>query len=489
MRRREPTASEHRRPEDQTRRAGGTRGRATERNERGGEQISTAVVVGGGLAGITAALGALDAGCQVTLLEARPRLGGLTHSFRRGGLDIDNGQHVFLRCCTSYLRLLDRLGVADQVILQPRLRVPVLRPGAPPAMLSRTDLPAPLHLAGSLLRYRALPLADRLRLVPAALALARVPAGDPATDGQSFGAWLARHGQREAAVAALWDLVGVATLNAPAGRASLALAATVFQLGLLREARAGDIGWSAVPLQRLHGDPAARAVAAAGGTVRTGVKASGLRQRAGGWTVLTAAEEIAELDADVVVLAVPPPAAAALLPPGAVELPAGWATRLGSSPIVNVHLVFDRTVLAEPFVAGVGTPVQWVFDRTAQSGLGEGQYLAVSLSAADGLVDVPTASLRDLILPALRELLPRAGTAVLRDAFVTRERHATFAPAPGCGALRPPAETRLPGLVLAGAWTATGWPATMEGAVRSGEAAVAAALGSALHPDREGAAA
>src|SRR5262249_60805042 len=158
------------------------------------------------------------AGCRVALLEARPRLGGLTHSFRRGGLEVDNGQHVSLLCCTSYRRLLDRLGVADLVTLQPRLRVPVLRPGAPPALLSRTGLPAPLHLAGSLLRYRALPVADRLRLVPAALALARVPADDPATDGQSFGAWLARHGQRGLAGAALWDLVGVALLNPPAGR-------------------------------------------------------------------------------------------------------------------------------------------------------------------------------------------------------------------------------------------------------------------------------
>ena len=179
-----------------------------------------------------------------------------------------------------------------------------------------------------------------------------MPAGDPATDGQSFGAWLARHGQRERAVAALWDLVGVATLNAPAARASLALAATVFQLGLLRVARAGDIGWSSVPLQRLHGDPAGRAITAAGGAVRPGVKASGLRRRAGGWTVLTPADE---LDADVVVLAVPPRATSALLPPGAVDLREGWATRLGSSPIVNVHLVFDRTVLPEPFVAGLST--------------------------------------------------------------------------------------------------------------------------------------
>jgi len=171
------------------------------------------------------------------------------------------------------------------------------------------------------------------------------------------------------------------------------------------------------------------------------------------------------------VLAVPPPAAAALAPPGSIVAPQGWAAGLGSSPIVNVHIVFDRKVLDEPFLAAVHSPVQWVFDRTASSGLTTGQYLAVSLSAAHDLIDLTTDQVRQRILPALTVLLPATAGAQVRDFFVTRQRHATFNPTPGTAALRPPTATAAPGLVLAGAYTATGWPATMEGAVRSGDAA------------------
>jgi hydroxysqualene dehydroxylase len=166
--------------------------------------------------------------------------------------------------------------------------------------------------------------------------------------------------------------------------------------------------------------------------------------------------------------------AAKVLPAGV--LPAGG--ELDSSPIVNVHVVYDRKVLDRPFVAAIDSPLQWVFDRTAQSGLTDGQYIAVSLSAADRLVDLPVAELRARMLPALEALLPAARGAVLRDFFVTRERHATFRPAPGTARLRPAAATALPGLWLAGAWTATGWPATMEGAVRSGDTAAAGVLDS-----------
>jgi len=186
---------------------------------------------------------------------------------------------------------------------------------------------------------------------------------------------------------------------------------------------------------------------------------------------------------DQVVLAVPPPVAEGLLPPGSVPMPSGWSARLGSSPIVNAHVVLDRRVMSEPFVAGVGTPVQWVFDRTVQSGLtGGGQYLAMSLSAADELIDVPVGTLRERLLPELVALLPEAASATVLDFFVSRERHATFRPAPGSGALRPGARTASPGLFLAGAWTDTGWPATMEGAARSGESAALAALAGAAAP-------
>jgi squalene-associated FAD-dependent desaturase len=442
------------------------------------------VVIGGGLAGITAALDCADAGRQVTLLEAKPRLGGLTCSFAHGSLTVDNGQHVFLRCCTSYRQMLDRLGVTDQVALQSRLDVPVAEPGsARRHRISRTGLPAPLHLGASLLRYAALSPRQRLRVLPAALALGRVDRSDPAIDRISFGGWLARHGQDERMVAALWDLVGIATLNARAEQASLALAATVFQLGLLQEAAAGDIGWSRVPLQQLHGEAASTALWAAGAEVRLGTKAEALRRVDTGWAVdIRGAKSII---ADAVVVAVPPPVAERLVPAPALNgvagvLPSGWSERLGAAPIVNAHVVYDRRVLDLPFLAGLGSPVQWVFDRTAQSGLTDGQYVAVSLSAADEYVDLPVVRLRELLLPALADLLPGARTATVRDFFVTRERAATFRPAPGSRAFRPRTITAWPGVVVAGAHTDTGWPATMEGAVRSGRAAAAALLAPAV---------
>ncbi|BCB91755.1 hydroxysqualene dehydroxylase HpnE [Phytohabitans suffuscus] len=434
----------------------------------------TVGVVGGGLAGITAALSCADAGRDVTLFEATPRLGGLTYSFRRGELHVDNGQHVFLRCCTAYQSLLRRLGVADRVTLQPRLDIAVHSPSAArPARLRRSGLPAPLHLSGALARYGPLSPAQRLAFVRAALALRRVDPASPATDERSFGAWLAAHGQGERAVTALWDLVGVATLNARAADASLALAATVFQVGLLTETAAADIGWSAVPLSRLHGEPAAARLAEAGARVLTGAKVLAVTPDGDRWLIRT---REGEHMVDQVVLAVPPRAAERLLPPASVPLEGGWADRLGSSPIVNAHVVYDRPVMSAPFVAGIDTPIQWVFDRTAPSGLATGQYLAVSLSAAGDLVDLPTAVLRERLLPALAALLPRARRAAVTDFFVTRERHATFRPAPGTARLRPGTTTAAPGLYLAGAWTATGWPATMEGAVRSGDAAAEALL-------------
>jgi hypothetical protein len=205
----------------------------------------------------------------------------------------------------------------------------------------------------------------------------------------------------------------------------------------------------------------------------------------GGWVVGT--DRNAEAYDDVVV-ATSPAAAEALLPPCAVTAAPGWATDLGSSPILNVHLLLDRRVLDEPFVAAVDSPLQWVFDRTAQAGLGRGQYLALSLSAADDLIGMRVAELRQWVLPHLHRLLPESARAEVEEFFVTREPHATFRPAPGTGRLRPPATTPLPGLHLAGAWTDTGWPATMEGAVRSGEAAVAsvtARLASALRAPME----
>lgn len=429
-------------------------------------------VIGGGLAGITAALRCADAGADVTLYESRPRLGGLTYSFRRAGLWIDNGQHVFLRCCTAYQQLLCRLGVADLVCLQPRLDIAVHGPTRT-ARLRRSDLPSPLHLSGSIVRYPWLSPARRASFVRAALALRAVDATDPRSDRPSFGNWLREHGQDRRSIDVLWDLVGVAALNARAEDASLALAAMVFQRGLLGDNAAGDIGWSRVPLQQLHGDAAAAVLAQAGARVQLRAKVAQIRPLAGGIAVTADGDA---LEVDDVVLAVAATAAERLLPDGALDQPAGWSRVLGSAPIINLHFVLDRRVLDEPFVAGVDNEVQWVFDRTGQSGLTRGQYLAVSCSAADELVDVATADLRARFEPQLAAIVPRLRTAQILDFFVTRERSATFRPAPGTAALRPPATTGVAGVYVAGAWTATGWPDTMEGAVRSGDSAAVALL-------------
>ncbi|WP_055600465.1 hydroxysqualene dehydroxylase HpnE [Streptomyces aureus] len=452
-----------------------------------------AVVVGGGLAGITAALQLAEAGVGVTLLEGRPRLGGLAFSFRRGDLTVDNGQHVYLRCCTAYRWFLDRVDAARLAPLQDRLDVPVLDVGHPrgPRLgrIRRDKLPVPLHLARSLATYPHLSLAERASVGRAALALRKLDPADPALDGIDFATWLGRHGQSPRTVDALWDLVGIPTLNAPAPQASMGLAAMVFKTGLLSEPGAADIGWAHVPLGELHDTRAAKELDALGVRTALRTKAERIsRTDDGRWAVDVPGETLV---ADAVVLAVPQEETHGLLPEGALDDP-DRLLDIATAPILNLHVIYDRKVLKRPFFTALGSPVQWVFDRTDSSGLtGEGQYLAVSQSAAQDEIDEPVAALRATYLPELERLLPAARGAGIRDFFVTRERTATFAPTPGVGRLRPGARTQAPGLFLAGAWTATGWPATMEGAVRSGFSAAGAAL-SALgrrhdHPLQEAA--
>jgi squalene-associated FAD-dependent desaturase len=446
------------------------------------------VVIGGGLAGITAALDCAAAGASVTLVEVRRRLGGAAYSFERDGLRMDNGQHVFLRCCHAYRALLARLGSERLTSVQARLDIPVLKPGSRPTMLRRGSLPAPLQLAGALARYPHLTLAERLGAARAALGLLRLNLEDPALEAQTFGDWLARHGQGPRAVAALWDLIALPTLNVPAAQASLALAAFVFRTGLLSAADAGDVGFHDATLGETIGDPAARALREAGVEVRLGWRAERLARTADGVEVhgrgaRRASDAVAEeetemegLSAEASVVALPHARAATLLEPLLGE-PARALRELGSSPIVNLHVVYDRPVCDQPFAAGVGTPVQYVFDRTAAAGAPAGcQYLAVSLSGAEREMGMSVDVLRERYLPALRELFPRARQAKVEMFLATREHAATFRAAPGVGALRLAASTSVPGLVLAGAWTATGWPATLEGAVLSGHAAAEAVM-------------
>ncbi|HKR71855.1 MAG TPA: hydroxysqualene dehydroxylase HpnE [Streptosporangiaceae bacterium] len=442
------------------------------------------VVIGGGLAGVRAAIGLRDAGVAVTLVEARPRLGGAASSFGRGEMTIDTGQNVFLRCCTSYQELLGRLGATGLVTVQDRFDVTVLSPrGA--GRLRRTALPGPLHFGKALAGYRLLSLSQRIKVARAALAMRFVDPADPALDATSLGGWLAAKGQDEATRRLMWDLFIVSALNIAGDEASLPLSATVIKMALLGRRGAADIGIANVPLGDVHGRAAAELLGRLGAQVMYGSRAAAIEPLAGGGFRVSieaaaggsrladgngspSAAQVSELVADGVVLAVPASQAARLAGPAGISAAERWDD-LGSSPIVNVHVIYDRQVTSLPFAAAVESPVQWVFDKSRQAGLADGQYLAVSLSAADSYVDVPAATLREQFLPALEQLFPAAAGARVTDFFVTRERRATFRQSPGIGALRPGTATSVPGLVLAGAWTDTGWPDTMEGAVRSGQ--------------------
>ena len=477
------------------------------------------VVIGGGLAGITAAIALAQAKHEVTLLEAKPRLGGATMSFNRDGLVIDTGQHIFLRCCTAYRGLLDRLGMTAHAPLQPRFDVTVFSPGKK-AVMKRRRIPAPLHMLPALLGYPFLNTPERLRLALAALAFKRLDEADPKTDEIRLGDWLEAHGQDERTRRVLWDLFSVSSLNVPGDEASLALAAVVVKTGLLGDADAADIGVPTLPLGELHGTAAARMLGKLGATVRLQTKVAAIEPKGEGEFLVRlgrssapapagsngptapmeapdrADEPNASRDgadqesgggtdagevilADAIVLAVPHEQAAKLIPAGALPAEAvdGWAG-LGAAPIVNVHVIYDRKVMDVPFAAGVDSPVQWVFDRTRISGMhargDDGQYLAISLSAADEYANATVAELREKFVPALAELFPAATDATVTEFFVTREKRATFRGVPGTAKLRPKPATALPGLVLAGAWTDTGWPDTMESAVRSGLNAVIA---------------
>jgi squalene-associated FAD-dependent desaturase len=363
--------------------------------------------------------------------------------------------------------------------MQDRFDVTVLAPGADggprKARLRRTALPGPLHMLPALGRYPFLSLTERLSVSRPALAMRFVDPSKPAVDQQRFGDWLAARGQTERARRALWDLFSVSALNIAGDDASLALAAVVIKTGLLGKNNAADIGVPALPLGELHGDAGATLLGKLGARVSLGAKVTAIEPaEGGGFTVRLGPETDEELAVDAVVLAVPHEKAAPLMPPGALpgQTVAAWSG-LGASPIVNVHVIYDRPVMDQPFVAAIDSPVQWVFDRTQISGMDRPghQYLAISLSAADEYADTPVAQLQEQFVPALAELFPAARDAKVAEFFVTRERRATFRQGPGSGALRPKAATHRPGLVLAGAWTDTGWPDTMEGAVRSGLAA------------------
>jgi squalene-associated FAD-dependent desaturase len=391
-----------------------------------------AVVVGGGLAGLSAALEFVDAGHDVTLLEARPTLGGKVQTLpeREGDPEPppDNGQHIALGCFTEYLKFLERIGSRDDVRRLP-LELTVIDERGRAAKIG--------YGLGPLLRYRHLPVRDRVRI---AVLLARLPRLVP-REAETFGEFLRRYGQTATAIERFWDVFIRPGLNLRTDEVD-AGAARFTVLRALRAGRAAsDLVLPTAPLGQMHGDAAGRALEEAGARVNTGARV----------------DDLAELDADAVILALPPDEASRLL---------GEDWTFDHSPIVSVHLLFDRVILRQPLAALLGSDAHWVFDRGAltRHEPDNGQYLTVVSSAAPELLEIRGRELVDLIAGQVTE---RLGAAEVLWSRVSREPEATIAVRPGLS--RPPAGRDE--LALAGAWLAAPWPPTMEGAVRSGRAA------------------
>ena len=390
-------------------------------------------VVGGGLAGLAAALELVDGGADVTVHEARPTLGGAVQTLPERDDDPkpppDNGQHIALGCFTEYLRFLDRVGEGGSV-LRTRLALPVIDEESRTAKIAASPT--------ALLRYAHLRMRDRLRLP---LTLVRLRAAQPEPN-ETFGALLRRLGESDDSIYRFWDVFIRPALNLPTDEVDAGAGLFTVRTALLGPRRNSDLVLPLKPLGWMHGDAAGRVL---GERVH-------LDERI---------ESLEDLDTDAIVVAVPPAESARLLgepDPG-----------LESSPIVSVHLLFDRPILKVPIAALLSSDAHWVFDRGALTGhqpQAGGQYLTVVSSGVPELMEVRG---RELVDRIAGELAERLGGAELVWSRVSREPNATIALRPGTE--RPGVGTSRPNVVRAGTWTDTGWPATMESAVRSGRVA------------------
>lgn len=441
-----------------------------------GQDAETVVVLGGGLAGMTAALRLAERGYGVTLVERRPYLGGRAYSFadRETGVEVDNGQHVFLGCCTAYVQLLRDVGSLGRTHRQQRLRIEARGAGGRRGVLAGLPLPAPFHLLASFLRYPHLGWRDKLRAVPALMRIQCERDHEREELRQtSFGDWLRANGQSPRAIAHFWELMALPSLNDHVDDVSASMAFMLFQTALLRNAHGADVGFAKASLADVMGTPIAERLRVLGAEVLLGRTVEGVDVGDDGVVSSVRLAGGETLAGDWVVSALAPETLLDALPEALRTSDAFAAASTHTwAPIVNLHVWYDRRVADFVFTAFLDSPVQWVFNRTRIAGLaGPGEYLTVSLSGAWEYWGQSKAELRALFIPELSRLLPAAREARVDRFIVVKEQRATFRSLPGGPANRLGATTPVANLVLAGDWTDTGWPATMEGAVRSGEAA------------------
>ena len=428
-------------------------------------QPPTVAVVGGGLAGLAAGCALASAGMKVTLFERRPYLGGRASSYQHPGTGevVDNCQHVLLGCCTNLIEFYQRTGVAGSIRWFERMTF--LEPGGRASEIGPSSLPAPLHTTPAFFRASCLEVADKVAIARAMMALAPTT---PRDTGESFLGWLNRHGQTVRAIERFWKPVLVSALNEEMDRVSVPYAAQVMRESFLKSAEAGRMGVPTVPLTDLY--------SAAGNYIR---------ERQGDVQFRTSAESFrAELSHvklvvgekeetfDYAVFALPFDSLERILPDSSASQPLRDAlARFETSPITGIHLWFDRVISDLDHAVLLDRTIQWMFHKSKlqnRNSNGHGSYVELVVSASKTLVDKSKQEIVDLAVRELREFFPAAREANLLKSTVIKEVHATYSPRPGIEADRPRPETVWPRVFLAGDWTATGWPATMEGAVRSG---------------------
>ena len=449
----------------------------------------TVAVAGGGLAGLAAACALSDAGFRVTLFEKRPFLGGRASSWEHPGTGevVDNCQHVLFRLCTNLMEFYHRIGVTDQIRWYDEMTF--IEPGGRTSMMKSSPLPAPLHTAPSFWQFKFLSASDKLSISRALIPLTLTKQRDT---GQSFQHWLDQHGQTKHAVERFWRPILVSALSEELDLISTSAAAQVIRMSMMSPA-ARHMGVPTVPLTDLY-NKAGDYIRARGGTLHfrepiEGFTANGSqaklhlrnqeenqqKEAAGAPFFPRSSREVG--DFDFLVLALPFDALDRVLPhtPESASL-REQLSHFETSPITGIHLWFDRQISDLDHAVLLDRTIQWMFHKSRlqpirtqpNNGAPAGSYIELVVSSSKTLIDKSRAEIVDLALKEVREFFPSAREANLVKSTVIKELNATYSPRPGIDAHRPVATTAWPRVFLAGDWTATGRPATMEGAVRSG---------------------
>jgi len=450
-------------------------------------------VIGGGLAGLSSAVALAETGFRVHLLEKRPHLGGRATSYTLpDGSEVDNCQHVTLGCCTNLSDFYKRVGAADKIRFYDRLYF-VDKEGKR-STIEASWLPPPLHMAPSFVKFGALSLADKRAIASALLEVARAGGKPAGVEGISMLDWLHRTKQTPGAIERYWRVVLVSALDEELARMDARYGIEVFWKAFLGSRKGYRVGIPTVPLAQLY-EGGKLAVEKRGGEVRLrcGVREIRIEGKRFAGAIL---DDGSALAADACIAAVPQETLLNLTPKEMAQ--AGHAleglSHLENSPITSAHFWFDRPVMSEPFLTLLDHATQWVFNKTlliggagSRNGNGaagandkNGQYLQLVISASYDLVQRPRQEIIEMCRKELAEVLPATKSAGLVKATVIKEVNATFSPAPGVDRWRPRQDIGFGNFFLAGDWTSTGWPATMEGAVRSGylaAEALAAAVG------------